>query len=168
MKNLYLIGGAMGVGKTTVCNVLKKELPNVVFLDGDWCWDLHPFRVNADTKAMVMDNICALLNNFLRCAEIENIVFCWVMHEQEIIGNILSALELKDVRVIPISLVCTPETLRQRLQRDISSGFRTEDILDRSIPRLSLYETLNTIKIDTTGKTPDQISRQIREEGSRL
>ena len=29
----------MGVGKTTVCQLLKQDLPNSVFLDGDWCWD---------------------------------------------------------------------------------------------------------------------------------
>ena len=39
MKTVYLIGGAMGVGKTTVSQQLKKDLANSVFLDGDWCWD---------------------------------------------------------------------------------------------------------------------------------
>ena len=74
MKNLYLIGGAMGVGKTTVCRRLKKDLPNSVFLDGDWCWDADPFLITEETKAMVMDNICFLLNNFLRCSAYENII----------------------------------------------------------------------------------------------
>ena len=32
MKTIYLIGGTMGVGKTTVSQQLKKELPNSVFL----------------------------------------------------------------------------------------------------------------------------------------
>ncbi len=43
MKNIYLIGGTMGVGKTTTCQVLKSKLPGSVFLDGDWCWDMQPF-----------------------------------------------------------------------------------------------------------------------------
>ena len=34
MKKLYIIGGTMGVGKTTVGQQLKKDLPNSVFLDG--------------------------------------------------------------------------------------------------------------------------------------
>ena len=33
MKTLYMIGGTMGVGKTTVCQQLKQDLPNSVFLD---------------------------------------------------------------------------------------------------------------------------------------
>lgn len=35
MKTLYLIGGTMGVGKTTVSQLLKKDLNHCVFLDGD-------------------------------------------------------------------------------------------------------------------------------------
>ena len=67
MKTIYLIGGTMGVGKTTVSQQLKKKLPNSVFLDGDWCWDADPFQVTEETKAMVMRNICFLLNSFLHC-----------------------------------------------------------------------------------------------------
>ena len=67
MKRLYLIGGTMGVGKTTVCRQLKKELPNSVFLDGDWCWDADPFQVTEETKTMVLQNICYLLNSFIHC-----------------------------------------------------------------------------------------------------
>lgn len=69
MKTIYLIGGTMGVGKTTVSQQLKKVLPNSVFLDGDWCWDADPFQVIEETKAMVMRNICFLLNSFLHCME---------------------------------------------------------------------------------------------------
>ncbi|WP_277820723.1 hypothetical protein [Dubosiella muris] len=38
MKTLWLIGGPMGIGKTTVGQALKKKLDRAVFLDGDWCW----------------------------------------------------------------------------------------------------------------------------------
>ena len=33
MKKLYLIGGTMGIGKTTTCQVLKTKLDKSVFLD---------------------------------------------------------------------------------------------------------------------------------------
>ena len=93
MKKLYLIGGTMGVGKTTVCQQLKRLLPDSVFLDGDWCWDADPFQVTEETMAMVNDNICYLLNNFLRCSAYENVIFCWVMHQQAIIDGVLSRLD---------------------------------------------------------------------------
>ncbi len=34
MKHIYVIGGTMGVGKTTTSQALKKKLNNSVFLDG--------------------------------------------------------------------------------------------------------------------------------------
>ena len=105
MKKLYLIGGTMGVGKTTVCQILKEKLPGSVFLDGDWCWDMHPFAVTEETKRMVMDNITYLLNQFLRCSVYENIIFCWVMHEQGIIDELLSRVNTCGVEVKVISLV---------------------------------------------------------------
>ncbi len=118
MKRLYLIGGTMGVGKTTVCQNLKRSLPNAVFLDGDWCWDADPFQVTDETKAMVLDNICHLLNNFIRCTAYENIVFCWVMHQQGILDGILARLDREECGIKAISLVCTAGALSERLRRD--------------------------------------------------
>ena len=74
MKRLFLIGGTMGVGKTTTSRILRDRLPSCAFLDGDWCWDMHPFKVTEETKRMVTDNICHVLNNFLACTEFENVV----------------------------------------------------------------------------------------------
>ena len=88
MKRLFLIGGPMGVGKSAVCEQLVKRLQPGVYLDGDWCWHMRPFSVTDATKAMVMDNICALLGRFLACPELDNVVFGWVMHRQEIIDAI--------------------------------------------------------------------------------
>ena len=156
MKTLYLIGGTMGIGKTTVCQVLKRELPNAVFLDGDWCWDADPFQVNEGTKAMVIDNICHVLNNFLGCTAYENVIFGWVMHQQAILDSILSRLETGGCQVKAISLVCTPEALAERLQRDICMGVRQPDVLGRSIQRLSLYQDLDTVKLDVSGLTPQE------------
>ena len=61
MKTLYMIGGTMGVGKTTVCQQLKQDLPNSVFLDGDWCWDANPFQVTDETKAILSRRLWVVL-----------------------------------------------------------------------------------------------------------
>ena len=161
MKTLYLIGGTMGVGKTTVCGHLKTRLPDCVFLDGDWCWDSHPFRVTDETKRMVMDNICTLLGNFLRCSAYENVVFCWVMHEQGILDEILSRLPLAGVRVRAISLVCGADRLAERLARDVAAGKRLPDVIARSVARLPLYGALNTEKLDVSTLTPDEAAARI-------
>ena len=161
MKKLYLISGTMGVGKTAVSQQLKKDLPNSVFLDGDWCWDANPFCVTEETKTMVTDNICHLLNNFLHCSAYENIIFCWVMHEQHIIDSIIEKLDTENCEVKCISLITNEATLRNRLESDVDAGIRTEDVIERSVARISKYQSLNTIKIDTVNKTVKQVADDI-------
>ena len=161
MKNLYLIGGAMGVGKTTVSQYLKKLLPRAVFLDGDWCWDADPFQVTGETKEMVMDNICHVLNNFLRCPAYENVIFCWVMDRQEILDTLLGRLDTADCTVKCISLMADRETLARRIGGDVERGLRQPDVLERSLGRLPLYDEVDSVKVDTTGKTVDQIAQAI-------
>ena len=164
MKTLYLIGGTMGVGKTTVSQQLKKELTNSVFLDGDWCWDADPFQVTDETKEMVMDNICYLLNNFLHCSAYENVIFCWVMHEQSIVDEIVSKLDTEECRVIKISLIVDEANLRKRLLSDIANKIRTEEIMDKSIARIQMYQVLDTVKIDTSNKSVCEIAIVVCKE----
>lgn len=161
IKKLYIIGGTMGIGKTTVCRELKRVLNNSVFLDGDWCWDMNPFVVNDETKSMVMDNICHTLNNFLRCSAYENIIFCWVMHEQKIIDEILFGLDLSRCSVHCISLICSEKALLDRLNKDIEKNLRSPDIIERSVERIPLYEKLNTVKIDVSGKSVEDTVKEI-------
>lgn len=162
MKKLFLIGGPMGVGKTAVAQCLKRELPNAVFLDGDWCWDASPFQVTEETRAMVLDNIRHVLNNFLRCTAYENVFFCWVMHEQGIIDAILEGLDTEKCSVKVLSLTADAETLTYRILRDLESGVRQRDVLERSLARLPLYEKLNSIKVDTTGKTVQEVADAVK------
>ncbi len=161
MENLYLIGGTMGVGKSATCQALKRTLPDAVLLDGDWCWDADPFVVTDETKAMVMDNICHLLGNFLSCSAYQNVILCWVMHEQSIIDDILSRLDTSDCAVRTISLVCSEGELRARLEGDVAGGVRQPDVIARSLARLPLYSSLNATKLDTTGLTPKQVAVRI-------
>ena len=161
MKKLFLIGGTMGVGKTTVAQYLKKQLPNSVFLDGDRCWDASPFRVTEETKRMVMDNICFLLNGFLHCSAYNNVIFCWVLHEQEIIDAIINRTDVANCEVKIVSLTASKETLAKRIMGDVTNGIRTADVLDRSLARSPFYQKLTSIKIETDGKTVQEIAEEI-------
>ena len=161
MKKLFIIGGTMGVGKSIVSQILKKKLPNSVFLDGDWCWDSSPFQVTTETKEMVIRNICAVLNNFLKCSAYENVIFCWVMHEQSIIDTIISGLDTGNSRIVSVSLLCSEQELIQRLQKDVTVGIRSPDVIERSVQRIPLYQKLNTIKVDTSGKSAAEVAQEI-------
>ena len=151
----------MGVGKTAVCNLLKQKLKKAVFLDGDWCWDSDPLQVTAETKEMVLNNICYLLNSFIRCSAYENVIFCWVMHEQSIIDYILSRLDTHECITKEISLICNANALSKRLQNDVNSGNRQPDIIKRSLNRISLYDNLKTIKIDVSDITLEETAEII-------
>ena len=161
MKQIYIIGGAMGVGKSTVSQVMKEKLNNSVFLDGDWCWDAHPFQVTTETKQMVLQNICFLLNQFIHCSAYQNIIFCWVLHEQNIIDTILAGLDKSDCLIKNVSLICDEAELRKRLMKDVITGKRKKDIIERSIERMPCYATLDTIKINTNAKNPSEIADEV-------
>ncbi|RIJ64879.1 nucleotide kinase [Rummeliibacillus sp. TYF005] len=167
MKNLIFINGTMGVGKTTTSKELKKILPRCVFLDGDWCWDMSPFIVTEETINMVINNISYLLNNYISCSEYENVVFCWVMHEQSILDDVLSRLNKNDCNLHKFSLVCSEKALISRVTRDIQQGIRNSEVIERSVPRLKNYTKMDTKKIDVSEISPKEaaeiIFRHIRE-----
>ena len=162
-KTLYLIGGPMGVGKTAVCRELNRKLPASVMLDGDWCWCADPFQVTEETKRMVLDNICHLLGNFLRCSTYENVILCWVMHERAIIDEMLGRLPIEecDAKVQVVSLVAREDELRRRVEGDVRAGLRDEEAVSRSLAYLPLYRDLGTDLIDTTGLAPHEVAAHI-------
>lgn len=162
-KKCILISGTMGVGKTTVCKELMKLLPQSVFLDGDWCWYSHPFTVTDATKKVVMENIGFMLQNFLRCPDYQNILFCWVMDHQEIIDEVLERISpaLEDTSVYSISLITSEQALTKHLQKDIDSGLRSPDVLQRSLQRLPLYQQLSTQKLDISNLNAQQAAQKL-------
>lgn len=167
MRTLYLIGGPMGVGKTTVCQIMKRRLPRAAFLDGDWCWDMHPFRVTEETKELVLGNIALLLNRFLRCSACDHVILAWVLHRQEVLDALLEQVDTAGCAVRPISLVCQPEVLRARIGADIAAGRRDAGAAERALAYLPLYRELHTEHIDTSELTPEQAARRILERSQR-
>ena len=161
MKRLYVLCGAMGVGKSATGRALRDRLPDCAFLDGDWCWDMHPFRVTGETKALVLGNICHVLNSFLDCEAFDNVVFCWVMHDQAVIDAILSRLHTSGWDVKCLSLVCSERALTERLRRDIDAGVRDAGVLERALDRLRLYPGLDTHKLDVTELSPEEAALEI-------
>ena len=80
-KQLILVGGAMGVGKSAVCRELLRQLTPGVWLDGDWCWNMTPFVVSEENKRMVLSNITHLLRAYLNNSSYRYVLFCWVMDQ---------------------------------------------------------------------------------------
>jgi broad-specificity NMP kinase len=164
MKNIILVNGTMGIGKTSVCKELQKILSRNVFLDGDWCWCANPFIVTEETKAMALRNITYLLNSFIACSEYENIIFCWVMHTQEILDAVCGALNFDGRKTYKFTLTATEKSLIERLSADIAAHIREPGIIERAVERLPLYEAVDTIKIDVSAITARQAAKLIDEK----
>ena len=161
MKRLIIINGPMGVGKTAVCTELKKRLPDNVFLDGDWCWDMRPFRITAQTRAMALDNICYLINNFLNCPAYQNVLLCWVLHEQALLDELTGRLTLDGCELRVFTLACSKETLVTRLESDVQKGLRTPDVIPRSLERLRGFAAQRTEKINVNDCTAAEAAGRI-------
>ena len=83
------------------------------------------------------------------------------MHRQSIIDSIVEKLDTQNCDVKCISLIADEANLRKRLTKDVESGIRAGDIIERSVTRIPMYDTLNTIKIDTNEKTVAMIANEI-------
>lgn len=161
LKSLVFVNGPMGVGKSSVCRQLLRLLEPGVYLDGDWCWNMNPFRVTDETRAMVLDNITFMLSRFLACPELDYVIFGWVMHRADIVKSILDRLILTDVKVYHFTLMCSEQTLCRRIEADIQAGLRDRDAVGRSLGYLPLYGDQNTVKILTDGLSPEHVAEAI-------
>lgn len=160
-KKLIIINGVMGVGKTTVSKNLYKKLENSFWLDGDNCWNMNPFIVNDENKYMVLNNIGFMLNSFLSNSTSKYVVFNWVIQSDDIMNEVLSRVNTEDVGVYKITLMCTKEELIRRIENDVNLGLRDKQNVERSLERYDMYKAMDTIKLDTTGKSIGEIIDEI-------
>ena len=128
-KQLILVGGAMGVGKSAVCRELLRQLTPGVWLDGDWCWNMNPFVVSEENKRMVLSNITHLLRAYLNNSSYRYVLFCWVMDQPLLFEAVLGPLRDIPFTLHSFSLVCTEQALRERLERDVRDGIREADVI---------------------------------------
>ncbi len=163
MKNLILVSGTMGVGKTATCLKLSKILPHNVYLDGDWCWKANPFIVNESTKSMVLDNIGHLLNNFVNCPDYQNIIFSWVMDEQSIFDDVISKVS-GECNVYHYTLMCSENSLSKRIEKDVACNIRNSDSYAKSVLRLNKYTFVDSVKINTDDLTAEQVAKIIAKD----
>lgn len=162
MKKLIIINGPMGIGKTTVCQELKRLMAPCFYLDGDWAWMMEPFTVTDENKEMVLQNIRFLLQNYLENDFAQNILFSWVIPQEEIFDLITDDLTDTDFEVVKITLTASENSLISRLEDDIVLGLRKREIVEKSLAYLDNYKSMKTHKIMTDNKTPLQIAKEIK------
>lgn len=109
LKTLFILSGSDSAKKTQTCESLKTSLPHSVYLNGKWCWNADPMIDNNETRYMVLQNICFLLNQFLVCPAYDNIIFSWVFDQKHTIESILGSLDKQDCTIHLIHLDQQPQ-----------------------------------------------------------
>lgn len=160
-KKLIFIGGTIGVGKTACMSELKKLLPRCACLEGDSCADLARVQKGKEIDRLVLENIACVLGNFISCPQIETVIFAWSMHERNIADKLLSRLGVSDFDFYHVTLTASREAVAARLSWDIRRGSRRSSQLVYALDRLPLYDSVDSIKLETDRRTPRELALKI-------
>ena len=74
---------------------------------------------------------------------------------------ILASIDKTNCSIKIVSLLSSEEELRKRLMKDVASGKRTVDVIEKSISRISNYQKVDSVKINTDGKNIEEITEEI-------
>lgn len=161
MKNIILITGTIGVGKSRISHMLTHLVEPSAYLDGEWCWCVHPDHQN---QTALLDNLANLLRTYLHADTVDNIILDWAVYDEAVIDSLLSRLEQENFKLYKYTLISTEDVLRSRLVYDITAGYRDASVVAESVAKMPLFEQMNTTKIEVTIKNDIDIARQIASE----
>lgn len=161
MKSLVFIHGPNGVGKSSVCHSLNQQLHNSAWLDSDWCRMTNPFTFTDEAIQLTISNMTHMLKSYLACSFIEYVIFNYGFHgpRRKIYDEVIKNISVIDFRIIPIMITCSEE---ENIKRMIKDG-RDSDRIKRALNARSIYDGLETPKIDTTELTVEMTVNKLIE-----
>ena len=164
MKKLIVIIGPNAVGKSTTAKMFLEKSEKCAYVDSDWCREITPFALTKSTKKAVTENIYCLLRNFLRCDDIETVIFTYSWHgvRKEIYETVMTKLK-NDKLIFQETIIVLKCSLDENIKRAKEDG-RDEVRLKRGIENTFLfYEEYDYPCIDTTRLSPEQVVQKIQE-----
>ena len=161
-KKLVVINGTMGSGKTEISKVLFTSLNNCAWIDGDWCWNVHPYtEISEEDKEKFIQNITNLLNSYLTSKSIEIVIFSWVIPQTEILNTILEKIFV-DYQLNWVTLLVSKEELENRIKKRWKYESRDIGEYERSILYMDkFFKNMNSYKLDTSGKEIDFLANHL-------
>ena len=155
-KILIVIRVSPCVGKTDAGTRLFESFDNSAYLDGDWCWCVHPFSV-ADSRLRNGDkSMSFILSNYLD-SDFEYVFFTSVvLTDPQIREGILKGITAKDYEVIAFTLTCSEETLKKRHDKRGDKG-------ETNYYWLHLLPCPGDIVIDTDNKSIRDIVKEMKK-----
>lgn len=157
-----IINGPMGVGKTTVGKYIAEKNAGTAFIDGDWCMDIHPFVGNRETKAMAIDNILHMADNYRKCSACRMIVLVWLMDDQWVRQSVIEGISGMGLDVRSVTLVCDKDEIVRRWKNDDKCEWRTDEWLEVSLKSLPHFSGMEDC-IDTSGLSVEQVAEIVVE-----
>lgn len=161
-KKLIVIIGSNGVGKSTSAKSFLEQNPQGAFVDSDWCRVINPFAFTKETKKTVTDNIFCLLHNYIRCTELDYVIFTYGFHGERkaIFDEVLRRLKQENVK-FQLCIVILKCSLSENVRRMRLDG-REESRIQRGIDStFGFYDEYDYPAIDTTELEVGQVAERI-------
>lgn len=162
MKDLIIFSGAPGSGKTTVAELLQKEIKAPLIDFGDLrAWHLNFNWSNANNKEeeMAFGNLVFVLNNYLKHGY-KNVIITDLKDERAI----KLAEHFSGQSVLVVSLVLSDEEeLKRRILGPRESGFNNiEEALVRNKRILARKQLSNELRIENSHGEPFKTVLEIK------
>lgn len=160
MKNILFLCGPNGIGKTTICKEIVKQLPNSAYVDSDPCRIMNPYILNNDTIPTIAKNISDLLINFLNCPIVNTVVLSYGFHgrRREVFQRVLSEVSKTEHNFIPLLLWCSLEENINRMNIDNRSDDRIQRTLNES---RKAFDDIIYPKLDITNLSVSEAAKTI-------
>ncbi len=164
LKKIIFVCGASGIGKSTTCAALYKQLDNSALVDSDYCRMIHPFEFSDELKEVVTNNMFTMLRNYINCSSINNIIFLYGFHgpRKQIFDNIIDQLSEAGLTYtfVPIILECELEENIRRARNDGRHEQRIQYGIEAS---RNIYHQYDYPRIDITHLTVDEAVKKMIE-----
>lgn len=160
MKNILFLCGPNGIGKTTICMEIVKQLPNSAYVDSEPCRIMNPFVLNNDTIPTISKNISDLIMNYLKCSVVNTVVFSYGFHgrRKEVFQMVMSEISKLEYKFIPLLLWCSEEENINRMNTDNRSTDRIQRALNES---RKAYNDVTYPKLDITNMSVSEAVKKI-------
>ncbi len=156
-KKLILISGSPCVGKTAVGTRLFESYDNSAYLDGDWCWCVHPFSLRDKRLRNGDRSMSFVLSNYLDSDFAFVFFTSVVLTNAKIRENILKGITARDYATFAFTLTCSEETLKKRHDRRGDKG-------ETDYHWLHLPPCPGDIVIDTDKKSIREVVTEMKEQ----
>ena len=165
---IVLLGGAPGIGKTTVGREILRIAGNcsvlVQWVDVDALWAHQPWRVDDVTVAMVHANLRAVTANAAE-AQMQVLVITWVFQDTSM-HDLLRPLAPAESTILTVQLTLSEQLWRRRFAADATRP----DLIDAFF--LNRYEqaqsTVADQIIDVGGLTVAAVAAEVCEAAGLL